>query len=92
MHEVIHDLELPSREYLPELQVEWNERLNAVLKAVESLPNRQRAALVMRKYQELSYVEISEILGCSQEAARANVYQALQKLRARYSQQLSLKE
>lgn len=92
LHEVILEVEFPSQEVLPEVQVEWNERLKVVLEAIDALPDRQRSALMMRKYQELSYAEISLILGCSQEAARANVYQALKKLRARYSVQLGLKE
>ena len=53
-----------------------------VAQAVERLPQKQRAALVMRKYQELDYDEISAVLECSPAAARANVYQALRKLRA----------
>lgn len=59
------------------------QRLEAVAAAVEALPPRQRAALLMRKYQELDYPAIAEALGCTQAAARANVYQALKKLRHR---------
>ncbi len=61
--------------------VVMQETLEEVARAVERLPARQRAALVMRKYQELEYPEIAQVLGCSQEAARANVYQALRRLR-----------
>jgi RNA polymerase sigma-70 factor, ECF subfamily len=46
------------------------------------LPNKQRQALVMRKLAGLEYGEIAAALGCSQEAARADVYQALKKLKA----------
>ena len=56
--------------------------LAEVQQAVMALPERQRAALMLRKYQELEYEEIGVALGCSQESARANVYQALKKLRA----------
>jgi RNA polymerase sigma-70 factor (ECF subfamily) len=52
-----------------------------VLQAVDKLPEKQRAALLLRKYQELSYTEIASTLACSNESARANVYQALKKLR-----------
>jgi len=57
------------------------ETLAAVAAAVERLPEQQRAALILRKYQALSYAEIADTLGCSAEAARANVYQAIKKLR-----------
>lgn len=57
------------------------ETLAAVTEAVERLPAQQRAALILRKYHDLSYAEIAETLQCSKEAARANVYQALKRLR-----------
>ena len=60
----------------------WRETIEAVFAAVERLPPQQRAALILRKYQALSYTEIAGTLGCSEEAARANVYQAIKKLRS----------
>jgi RNA polymerase sigma-70 factor (ECF subfamily) len=80
--EVSIDLDQISGGHLPADQLEWKEHIAFLWEAIEKLPNRQRSALIMRKYQELSYEEISAILDCSQEAARANVYQALKKLRA----------
>ena len=61
-----------------------NRRLifTSTLEAVERLPEKQRAALLLRKYQGLAYAEIGQALGCSPDSARANVYQALKKLRA----------
>jgi RNA polymerase sigma-70 factor (ECF subfamily) len=67
-------------------QVERQALLVAVVRAVEELPEQQRAALIMRKYQELSYAEIGLALNCGQAAARANVYQALKKLRAQFAE------
>ncbi|MCC7358609.1 MAG: RNA polymerase sigma factor [Anaerolineales bacterium] len=55
--------------------------LRAVAAAVAALPQQQRAALILRKYQELDYAEIAAALACTPAAARANVYQALKKLR-----------
>jgi RNA polymerase sigma-70 factor, ECF subfamily len=49
---------------------------------IASLPEKQRVALVLRKYHEFDYRQIGEALKCSDEAARANVYEALRKLRA----------
>jgi DNA-directed RNA polymerase specialized sigma24 family protein len=39
----------------------------------------------MRKYQGLRYDEVASTLGGSEASARANVYQALKKLRARFT-------
>jgi RNA polymerase sigma factor (sigma-70 family) len=61
---------------------EQGEELRAVTRAVQSLPPRQRAALMLRQFQGLAYTEIALSLGGSEAGARANVYQALKKLRA----------
>jgi RNA polymerase sigma-70 factor (ECF subfamily) len=55
--------------------------LEALARAVDALPHQQRAALILRKYQALSYGEIAEALECTEAAARANVYQAVRRLR-----------
>jgi RNA polymerase sigma factor (sigma-70 family) len=52
-------------------------------RAVRDLPPSQRAALVHRIVLDRSYADVSAALGGSEEAARANVYQALKKLRER---------
>lgn len=61
---------------------EQRERVRAVASAVQALPPKQRAALVQRQFEGLSYAEIGVALGCSAVSARANVYQALKRLRA----------
>lgn len=50
-------------------------------RALGKLPRKQREALVMRKFAGLEYGEIAAQLGCSDESARANVSQALRKLK-----------
>jgi RNA polymerase sigma-70 factor, ECF subfamily len=66
--------------------VEARAKESAVRQAVDDLPAQQRSALIMRKYQEMSYSEIGEVLGCSPDSARSNVYQALRKLRLRFDE------
>ncbi len=51
---------------------------------VASLPDKQRLALIQRKYHDLSYAEIAGNLRCSEAAARANVHEALRKLRGQF--------
>lgn len=60
---------------------EGREQLRRVRRAVGRLPPKQRAALMQRTFQDLSYEDIGACLGCSPESARANVYQAMKKLR-----------
>ena len=61
--------------------VDQREQWRAVARAVEALPPKQRAALMLRQFQGLGYVEIAASLGGSEASARANVYQAIKKLR-----------
>jgi RNA polymerase sigma-70 factor (ECF subfamily) len=62
--------------------LEQREQLRAVARAVQALPARQRAALMLRRFEGFDYCEIASCLGGNEAAARANVYQALKKLRA----------
>lgn len=48
---------------------------------VAALPERQRVALTLRIADELDYDQIAARMGCTPQAARANVYQATKKLR-----------
>ena len=48
---------------------------------VDNLPVKQKACVTMRYLQDLDYPEIAEILGGSQESVRANVSQAVRRLR-----------
>jgi RNA polymerase sigma-70 factor (ECF subfamily) len=49
---------------------------------ITSLPRRQREALRLRYISGLGYDEIAEIMHCSEESARANVSQAVKKLKS----------
>jgi RNA polymerase sigma factor (sigma-70 family) len=52
-----------------------------VWQAIGALPPRQRVALVHRVLLDRPYAELAAAMGTTVEAARANVYQALRKLR-----------
>ena len=47
------------------------------------LPPQQRAAVVLRFYEDLSFAEIAGILDCPESTARSHVHRALGTLRAR---------
>ena len=66
--------------------LDQREELRAIARAVEALPPKQRAALMLRQFHGMSYVEIAATLECSQDAARANVYQAIKRLREALSE------
>jgi RNA polymerase sigma-70 factor (ECF subfamily) len=79
--------EVPARDKSVDAQVMERISLAEVKAAVDALPARQRAALLMRKYQQLEYSEIATALACTEQAARANVYQALKKLRSLFAEE-----
>jgi RNA polymerase sigma-70 factor (ECF subfamily) len=57
------------------------ERAARVRAAVAQLPKKQRAALILRTYREMSHQEVAAVLGTSIGAAKANVFHALQNLK-----------
>ena len=60
---------------------------DAVWAVCRSLPPRQRAAVVLRFYEDLDYPEIAALLGCSEVTVRSHVHRALAALRARLSEE-----
>jgi RNA polymerase sigma-70 factor (ECF subfamily) len=56
-------------------------RSKMIRHAVEKLPEKQRAAVLLHKYQELDYAEISKILGCSESALKSLLFRAYETLR-----------
>jgi RNA polymerase sigma-70 factor (ECF subfamily) len=74
-----HDLAVTS-DAPPDIMIR-EERACRVRSAVARLPRKQRAALVLRVYHEMSHQEIAETLGSSVGAVKANVFHALQNLK-----------
>ena len=58
-----------------------HERARRVRRAIASLPEKQRAAIILRLYHDLSHQEIAECLGSTEGAAKANVFHAMHRLR-----------
>jgi RNA polymerase sigma-70 factor (ECF subfamily) len=66
----------------PDDRAELDEELARLRARLAELPPRQREVVVLRHYQGLSFAEIAEVLGIREDAARANHYQGLQRLRS----------
>jgi len=60
----------------PAHAAERRERLRAVTQAIANLPPEQRAALVLREFEGLSYQEVAEILGASLPAVKGRIHRA----------------
>lgn len=80
--------DLPAREVSdrrPSVEDElmYESKLQEVRLAVAALPEKQRAAVLMHKYEEMDYVQISKVLGCSESAVKSLLFRAYETLRAR---------
>jgi RNA polymerase sigma-70 factor (ECF subfamily) len=51
--------------------------------AIGLLPEKQRAAVLMHKYQEMEYSHIARTLGCSESAVKSLLFRAYETLRGR---------
>ena len=56
-------------------------RRKMIRHAIDKLPEKQRAAVLLHKYQELDYGEISKILECSESALKSLLFRAYEALR-----------
>ena len=60
-----------------------DERLKAIRQHVMALPERQRTAVLMHKYQDMDYKQIGEVLKLSESATKSLLFRAYQTLRER---------
>jgi RNA polymerase sigma-70 factor (ECF subfamily) len=58
-------------------------KLWEVRQAIERLPAKQRAAVLMHKYEEMDYAAIAKALSCSESAVKSLLFRAYESLRSR---------
>ncbi len=58
-------------------------KMREIRDAIASLPEKQRAAVLMHKYQEMEYSQIAAVLQCSESAIKSLLFRAYETLRAR---------
>lgn len=64
-----------------EEQLVRRERLAAIRSKVNALPERQRMAVIMHKYQQMDYKQIAEVLKLSESATKSLLFRAYETLR-----------
>ena len=67
----------------PDASLLQSELQEAIDNAITALPEMQRMALVLRRYEELSYEEIAEVLDLSVPAVKSVLFRARTELRER---------
>jgi RNA polymerase sigma-70 factor (ECF subfamily) len=74
-------LDLPDTSLTAEEAIVRRERLAAIRQRVEALPERQKMALIMHKYQQMDYRQIAEVLKLSESAIKSLLFRAYETLR-----------
>jgi RNA polymerase sigma-70 factor, ECF subfamily len=72
----------------PDAALLEDELQRAIEEAIMQLPESQRMALVLRRYEQLSYEEIAEVLDLSVPAVKSVLFRARTELRSRLSKYL----
>lgn len=73
----------PDRAPSVEQRMVYQTRLQEVRDAIALLPEKQRAAILMHKYEEMEYSQIAKVLECSEAAVKSLLFRAYETLRAR---------
>ncbi|AGH94905.1 RNA polymerase sigma factor [Pseudobdellovibrio exovorus] len=63
-----------------------------IQKEVDRLPFKQKTALVLRVYEDMSFAEIAEVMECPYDTAKANYRHALMKLKDVFEKQSELRK
>jgi RNA polymerase sigma-70 factor (ECF subfamily) len=74
-------LQLPDGSLTAEQAMVQRERLQAIRSKVEALPEQQRLAVIMHKYQQMDYKQIAEVLKKSESATKSLLFRAYETLR-----------
>jgi len=78
-------LQVSDRKPTVEQQLVYEVKLDEVRRAISILPEKQRAAVLMHKYEEMEYSQIAKVLSCSESAVKSLLFRAYETLRARLS-------
>jgi RNA polymerase sigma-70 factor (ECF subfamily) len=75
--------ELRDKRPLVEQDMVHETRLQEIRDSIAALPAKQRAAVLMHKYEEMGYAQIAQALECSESAVKSLLFRAYETLRAR---------
>lgn len=75
--------QVPDRRRTAEQELVHEAKLGEVRAAISSLPAKQRAAVMMHKYEEMEYAQIAGVIGCSESAVKSLLFRAYESLRVR---------
>ncbi len=74
-------MELRAREKRIDEHLLERDRIETIRRAILALPEKQRTAVLLHKYEEMDYAEISRVLDCSESALKSLLFRAYESLR-----------
>lgn len=75
--------EFPDRRPTVEQCLVYEARMQEIRDAIAQLPEKQRAAVLMHKYEEMEYSQIANVLECSESAVKSLLFRAYETLRGK---------
>jgi RNA polymerase sigma-70 factor (ECF subfamily) len=75
--------QVPDRSRTIEQELLYEAMLREVRQAIRCLPAKQRAAVMMHKYEEMEYARIAGVIGCTESAVKSLLFRAYETLRGR---------
>jgi len=71
----------PTTDHGPAGEIERRERAQIVNRVIDSLPERQREAVMLRFFEQLSVEQSATVMGCAPGTVKALVFQALRNMK-----------
>lgn len=78
--EVAPSFEMPQQQMLEE-----QEQMALLHKMIDRLPENQRTAFILNKYEELSYKDIADVMGCSLSSVESLLFRAKDNLKKMFN-------
>ena len=74
-------IQVPTRDMRIDEHMVERDRAEIIHRAIGALPEKQRVAVLLHKYEEMDYGEIARILECSESALKSLLFRAYETLR-----------
>jgi len=79
-------MDIPDTSLSAEETIIRRERMAAIRQRVQALPERQKIAVIMHKYQQMDYKQIAQVLRLSESATKSLLFRAYETLREQLKQ------
>ena len=80
-------IDRPDRALNPLEQMQQKDNLERVRQLVDSLPEKQRSCMQLRDFEGMSYKEISQVLGISEEQVKISIFRARKTVKEAFEEQ-----